>query len=380
MKTLLKISALVSLVLFLNCNPGTAQQTKPTAEKSSTKIQVAILLDASNSMDGLIEQAKSRLWNIVNALTTLRFEGKLPQIEIALYMYGNDGIPAINNYIRQLTPFTGDLDLISEKLFAIRTNGGSEYCGTVINEAVKKLDWGREKADMRLIYIAGNEPFTQGNIAYNEAIGDAIAKDIYVNTIFCGNYDEGVNTFWKDGADKGKGQYFNINSNAKVIYITTPYDVEIQRCNERLNKTYIYYGSEGYVKYQNQAEQDKNSLSVSAANYTERSVSKSNSVYKNDNWDLVDKVAADSTSIAKVNKKDLPKEYQNMNTTQLKAEVEKMTKEREQIQKEIAELAKKRQEYINNQNKTSTSSQDDLGNAINVSIMNLAKNKGYSNQ
>ena len=32
-------------------------------------IQVAILLDTSGSMDGLIEQAKSRLWNIVNTLT-----------------------------------------------------------------------------------------------------------------------------------------------------------------------------------------------------------------------------------------------------------------------------------------------------------------------
>ena len=34
-------------------------------EKINTKIQVALLLDTSNSMDGLIDQAKS-LWDIVN--------------------------------------------------------------------------------------------------------------------------------------------------------------------------------------------------------------------------------------------------------------------------------------------------------------------------
>ena len=55
------------------------------------KIQVALLLDTSNSMDGLIDQAKSRLWNIVNTLTTLKYNGKAPQVEIALYEYGNDG-------------------------------------------------------------------------------------------------------------------------------------------------------------------------------------------------------------------------------------------------------------------------------------------------
>jgi hypothetical protein len=67
------------------------------------KIQVALLLDTSNSMDGLIDQAKSRLWNIVNTLTTLKYNGKAPQVEIALYEYGNDGLRD-ENYIRQVTP------------------------------------------------------------------------------------------------------------------------------------------------------------------------------------------------------------------------------------------------------------------------------------
>jgi len=98
------------------------------------KIQVALLLDTSNSMDGLIDQTKSRLWNIVNTLTTLKYNGQAPQVEIALYEYGNDGLKD-ENYIRQVTPLTQDLDLVSEKLFALRTNGGNEYCGAVIRDA-----------------------------------------------------------------------------------------------------------------------------------------------------------------------------------------------------------------------------------------------------
>lgn len=385
MKNFKLIAAIVLFISLASCNDGGAQpgdirlrDPRTTTDTTrATKIQVAILLDASNSMDGLIDQAKSRLWNIVNTLTTLRFNGKEPSLEIALYMYGNDGILAKDNYVRQLTPFTTDLDLISEKLFSITTNGGSEYCGAVIEQAVKKLDWGREPAGMRLIYIAGNEPFNQGGISYAEAISSATAKDIYINTIFCGDRNEGITTHWKDGADRGKGEYFSINSNAKVVYVVTPYDERIRVCNESLNKTYIYYGEEGSMKYENQAVQDYNASSVSQANMAERVVSKSKSQYNNTSWDLVDKTKQDSTYIAKVDKKNLPTEYKNLTTVELEQEVKAKTEERNKLQKEINELSVKRQEYINSQT-SNTAVADDLGAAINVSIMNLAKIKGYT--
>lgn len=348
--------------------------TAPVVPESG--IQVAILLDASNSMDGLIDQAKSRLWNIVNTLTTLKYNGITPQIQIALYMYGNDDLPASGNYIKQITPFTSDLDLISEKLFAIRTNGGSEYCGAVIEHAVKKLDWGNEKSSMKLIYIAGNEPFTQGKISYKEAISSALAKDIYINTIHCGSYDEGVQGSWKDGADKGKGKYFCINSNEKVIYVATPYDDKINDCNIRLNKTYIFYGSKGYSSYVNQSVQDQNAQSISLSNNCERAISKSKSVYRNDSWDLIDKLEAEPEYIEKIDKKTLPEAYQNMTTAQLKSEIEKKEKERKEIQKEMADLSIKRQTYIDNENKKTPQS-DDFGKAVNTSIVELAKVKGY---
>lgn len=349
---------------------------KPSID-GNTKIQVALLLDTSNSMDGLIEQAKSRLWNIVNTLTTLKFNGKTPDIEISLYEYGNDGLSAEANYIRQVTPLTTDLDLISEKLFTLRTNGGNEYCGAVIQDATKQLTWGKDNNNMKLIYVCGNEAFNQGGINYKEAISDALKSDIYVNTIFCGNQQEGINSHWKDGADYGKGKYFNIDSNRAIHYIVTPYDVQITTCNERINNTYINYGSHGYEKKQKQAEQDRNAGSVSSANYTERTVSKSKAAYKNDSWDLVDKMKDDEKAIDKLKKEELPEELKNKSKEEIKTFVVKKTKEREAIQKEISELAKKRQDYIDTEAKK-TKSQDDLGNAISTSIVTLAKVKGYT--
>lgn len=349
---------------------------KPNA---STKIQVAILLDTSSSMDGLIEQTKSRLWNIVNTLTTLKYKGRTPHIEIALYEYGNNGINT-DDYIRQVTPLTTDLDIISQRLFALTTWGGSEYCGAVIDKATKMLDWGKNPADMKLIYIAGNEPFTQGSISYKQAISRALEKNIYVNTIHCGNARDGISGMWRDGAVRGKGKFFNIDHNVRVLHVDTPYDAQISACNERLNGTYVGYGSLGYDRMQVQVQQDANARSISSANYAERAVSKTKQVYQNnESWDLVDKVKKDSKALDNIKQSELPKEFQNKS----KAEVQKVLKEKEAertaIQKEINELAKKRQEYIDaEQKKQSSGAGDDLGKAINESLLALANEKGYT--
>lgn len=383
MKTSILISALlVTALSFANSNHTNVNSKKNTkiekpVTEEKTKIQVALLLDTSSSMDGLIDQAKSRLWNIVNTLTTLKYDGKTPDIEIALYEYGNDGLSKQSNYIRQIAPLSTDLDLISEKLFSLSTNGGNEYCGAVIQDATKQLKWAKDNNNMKLIYIAGNEEFNQGGINYKEAISNALKNDIYVNTIYCGDKTQGINELWKDGADYGKGKYFNIDSNQSVKYIITPYDDEITKCNVKINNTYIGYGAKGSEKKMNQEKQDRNAQGVSASNYAERAVSKSKAVYKNESWDLVDKVKDDATAISKIKKEELPVELQNKSTAELKTIVAQKTKEREDIQKKISELAKKRQSYIDTEAKK-TKKQDDLGNAINTSIVALAKVKGYT--
>lgn len=380
-RTLLIAVLLASSLAFGGCRknekPVSAIRTiaKPAAEQ--TKIQVALLLDTSNSMDGLIEQAKSRLWNIVNTLTTLKYDGKTPDIEIALYEYGNDGLSVQSNYIRHVTPLTTDLDLISEKLFALRTNGGSEYCGAVIADATRTLQWATASNTMKLLYISGNEGFNQGGVNYKEAISDALKNNIYVNTIFCGNQQQGISLFWKDGADAGKGKYFNIDSNQIIQYIATPYDDQISKCNDQINTTYMGYGMHGESKKASQQLQDANAESISYANKTERAVSKSKGAYKNDSWDLVDKVKQDKDAVAKLKKEELPKELRDKSKEEIKSIIDQKTKQREALQKEISILAKKRQEYIDAETKK-TKTQDDLGNAISSSIVSLAKAKGYT--
>lgn len=375
-----KIILMISF-LFIGLN-GSCNENKKTQRSKpdeDTKIQVALLLDTSNSMDGLIEQAKSRLWNIVNTLTTLKYKGKIPTIEISLYEYGNDGLSSEKNYIRQVTPLSTDLDLISEKLFSLRTNGGSEYCGSVIQDATKNLKWATGNSTMKLIYIAGNEAFNQGPISYKEVISEALKNDIYINTIFCGNQNEGINLLWKDGADVAKGKYFNIDSNQTVQYVATPYDDSINQYNIKINETYIGYGKQGDLKKNNQKVQDSNAAGISVSNLSERAVSKASVVYTNADWDLVDKYKDDKTVISNIKKEELPKELANKTPKEIEEFIKLKTNERANLQKEINELAKKRQEFIDKE-KVKNNVTDDLGNAISNSIIGLGKMKGFTNE
>ncbi|GHA75588.1 hypothetical protein GCM10009007_15960 [Formosimonas limnophila] len=370
-------SLIASGVLFASSVSAKSVVVMPS---DNNTIQVALLLDTSNSMDGLIEQAKSRLWNIVNTLTTLKYNGQTPKIQIALYEYGNNDLSEGKNWIRQVTPLTQDLDLISEKLFALRTNGGNEYVGAVIADATKGLEWNSSRGSMKLVYVAGNEPFNQGGVDYREAISDARRSNIYINTIYCGDVKDAINTLWKDGAERGLGKYFAINSDAKVRHIDTPYDAKISALNNKLNDTYIGYGSMGYAKKQAQVTQDMNAASLSAANSVERAVTKSKSAaYSNSNWDVVDKYKDDKNFVMNTPDRELPAELQGKTAAEKTAFIEAKSTERAQIQKEISELSTQRQSYIDAKTKQQANHEgDDLGKAIEKSIMDIAQKNGYT--
>ena len=106
----------------------------------------------------------------------------------------------ITRYVRQILPLTDDLDRVSEELFKLTTNGGDEYCGWVIKDAVNRLEWSRSGEVYKGIFIAGNEPFTQGRIDVHTSCRAAIARGIVVNTIFCGPTSQGELIGWKKTA------------------------------------------------------------------------------------------------------------------------------------------------------------------------------------
>jgi len=344
-------------------------------DKNNNIVKIALLLDTSNSMDGLINQAKAQLWDIVNQFSYAKCgNGYRPGLQIALYQYGNDGLSSREGYIQQVIGFSSDLDEISEKLFSLSTNGGEEYCGEVIQTSLRQLDWGKNPDNLKMIFIAGNEPFTQGKLNYRDAVTNAREKDIIVNTIFCGNYQQGINTDWKKGATLTGGEYIAIDHNKQIVHINTPYDDVIIKLNSKLNSTYISYGAKGSAKLQLQSRQDDNAMELEEAVAVKRAVSKSSGMYKNSTWDLIDAAEDDNFDVSSIKKEELPKALRDKSKAELTAFIGEKKAERTRIQKEIQELNAQRESYIS---KHTQQEKGELENAMLKAIKRQAAVKKF---
>lgn len=391
----LSIAALAASLLWLQ--PTMAQETGVSAEvvtpqesspqdaaerearKLAPRIQMAILLDTSGSMSGLIDQARTQLWNIVNEFATTEQDGRRPRFELALYEYGKSSLPAAEGYMRQILPFTDNLDRVSEELFKLTTNGGSEHCGQVIDLATRQLKWSSSSNDLKCIFIAGNEPFTQGPVDYRQACRNAIERGVVINTIHCGDRLAGINGKWGDGALLADGSFTSIDHNAKVA-IAAPQDKELIRLSAEVNKTYVAFGSAGWraENTARQVAQDTNALNSSSAAAASRAVAKCQSFYCPSDWDLVDALKEGKVKLADIKADQLPEAMRKMNLKQREAHLKKLSEKRAKLRKQVTELGKQRDKYVAAElKKLKDKGQRVLDDAIIEAARKQASKKGF---
>ncbi len=351
MNTLYKLFAscllIVGATALIYSKKPPVSPDKPTPSRQK-KVQIAVLLDVSNSMDGLIGQAKAQLWNMVSVLGKATCNDVAPTVEIALYEYGRPTNEAQSGYVKQINYFTRDLDEVSRNLFRLTTNGGDEYCGHVMYTSLTSLEWDANPDNYKVIFIAGNEDFLQGDISYTQACAKAKEKGVIINTIYCGDRNQGLREHWNLGSECGTGSFTNINQNATVTDIPTPYDTVLFQLNIQLNGTYIGYGSAGQANKFKQAEVDKMNYSMDKAAAAKRvAVKGQKQLYNNSTWDLVDASQDDAAILEKVDMNTLPDNLKNKTRTELKQIVTTKSKERAEIQKQISTVSVKREAYIN---------------------------------
>jgi hypothetical protein len=366
--------------------PEQPSESKPPFRGTRPAVDVAILLDTSNSMDGLIAQAKSQLWKIVQQFAAAKQQGRTPILRVAVFEYGNTNLPASEGYIRQVVQLTDDMDKVSAALFELTTNGGDEYCGMVIGEAIKRLDWSHEPNSYQAVFIAGNEPFTQGAVDYRQSCRAAIEKGIVVNTIHCGDYETGVQTKWKDGADLAEGSYLNIDQDRQVVQPDCPQDKIIIELNHKLNQTYLWFGGEDDRRSysENQIAQDENALRIAGSGGFGggRGLAKASAAYRNVGRDLVDTVAEDPQVLSKLDKRQLPEVMQEMSPEERTAYVAEQAKARAAIKQQIGQLSRQREAYLAEQQQDATADEgaETLGGALQQAVRQQLLQSGFELQ
>jgi hypothetical protein len=371
------VAGLLVAALSVSSPPARAEDVAKNKD-----VDLVVCLDVSGSMNGLIDSAKIRLWDIVNELAKMK---PTPNLRVALYSYGHSTYPADKGWVRKEIDLTTDLDEVYAKLNALTINGGEEYVARVSQAALTQQKWTTAKGALRLVFVCGNEPADQDKkIHLNTAAALAKEQGVIVNTIYCGAKNNPEADGWAAFAAKCGGKYATIDQNRakKVPHVATPYDKDILSFNEKLNGTYVAMAGEAGKKgAENQLKQDQNAAANAPAAELGRAAAKAGAAYKNSSWDLVDKMKEDPKfDLSKLKDDELPAELKKLKPEERVEYVKKKGEERCDIQKKIGELSAKRQKHIDEELKKLPKDAGDkaLDDALKGIIREQATAKGFA--
>jgi len=350
-------------------------------EIAPPRVELAICLDTSGSMDGLIDAARQKLWTIVNDLATAT---PTPELRVALLTFGNDGHDAAAGWVKVDSPFTTDLDLISQALFALKTNGGTEFVGRVLDSA-SRLEWtkgspgARGPETLKIAIVAGNESAEQDTeVRFQDVCPRLIADGVIVNSVYCGPETDEFAPAWRQVGRLADGHFATIDHNTGTIVVETPFDEALGRLSASVNKTYLWFGTAGAVAGENQIAQDLNAFTLNSAAVAARAKTKGGGLYNN-GADLVHACSTGIVDLADVKDEDLPEEMRAQTPDERKAYLAKKEAERKEIETEIAELSKKRDEYVAKEmERLALADSDSFDNAVRMAIREQASSKGFA--
>jgi Mg-chelatase subunit ChlD len=321
--------------------------TAPTP-KSKPRIEVCFVLDTTGSMGGLLEGAKQKIWSIANEMISAQ---PTPELKLGLIGYRDRG----DDYVVKSFSLTDDIDAIYGHLREFQAGGGGdapESVNEALAEAIHKMPWSSDKKVLKIIFLVGDAPphmdYPNGP-KYPDLCREAAKKDLIINTIQCGEMAE-TKPIWQEIAKLSEGSYVGISQSGNVAVISTPMDKELSRLNERIGATLIPYGdrtlqAEVHAKYAAAA-----SAPVSAMADRLTYNSKTGRAMQG-RGELVDALNDKTLKPEEIDQKQLPADLQKLDRQELQKRITKTRDERADLQKQIVELSKKREAYIQSENK-----------------------------
>jgi hypothetical protein len=268
---------------------------------------------------------------------------------VALLSYGHPANGSANGWVKVEAPLTEDLDLVSQRLFELECDGGSEYVARVLKIALDELEWSSSPDALRLVFVAGNEAADQDQaIDYREMGVEAADREVVLHAIYCGSAEHEQAESWRELARQAQGQFASIDYRTKRELLTTPFDQELAELGTSLNETYVPLGEAGTRGRENQILQDDNARSLSVAAAASRAQTKASSLYSQE-WDLVDAVVDGRVDLYTIEEAKLPEPLRVMTPSEREIYVEQMLLEREEIRRRITELSAERRRHITQQ-------------------------------
>lgn len=317
----------------------------PSARKS---VELVFVLDTTGSMSGLIKGAKEKIWSIINTISQAR---PTPKIKLSIIGFRDRG----DSYVTDFNPLTKDTDKLYVHLMQYKAEGGGDLPESVnqaLYEAINKIKWTAGTNTYKTIFLVGDSPphmdYVQ-DVKYDTSCKVAKEKGIIINTILCGNNHQTLK-HWKKIAALTDGEFFQVGQGGDALEVKTPYDKPITIQMIKLEKYIIIYGdkdlqqkSEERKKYKSEIY-SKSSSSVNAQRAYNKTVCKESNYVLD--IDLVNLLENKKITFDKIESKNLPTKLQSLSSEDLKIYINKLIAKKNECNKLIIELSKKRQDYI----------------------------------
>ncbi|HEX5062894.1 MAG TPA: vWA domain-containing protein [Kofleriaceae bacterium] len=337
--------ATVALVLWLKpwaTEALVSEQPKPPPiAQSGHPVDIVFAVDTTGSMGGLLDGAKRTVWSIANQVKSIDPNADL---RVGLVAYRDLG----DDYVTKDFSLTDDLDAMYVELSSYQAAGGGdvpENVDAALYDAVHKMKW-RTGAKKMIFLVGDAPPATRGEVpTYEQTAQQAAKMQIKINAIRCGQ-DGDTARAWQQVAMLGNGEFSTIQQDGGVQQIATPYDDRMAALAGEIDSTTVVYGDaavhRGYDAKIAAAE------AAPAAAKADRGVyyAKKGATSTKPTEDAVAGVATGAMNVDELEEGMLPTEMRNKSKAELKAELEARAKKREVAQKEMADLAKQRDEYL----------------------------------
>ncbi|HYV34103.1 MAG TPA: vWA domain-containing protein [Gemmataceae bacterium] len=341
------LALLAAAFAVLKPSPGTAVEQK----NARPQVEVVFVLDTTGSMVGLIDAAKQKIWAISKQIVSGE---PTPALKIGLVAYRDRG----DDYVTKVFDLTDDLDAVYANLMSFKAEGGGdepESVNQALNEAVTKISWSKATGILKLIFLVGDAPPHMDyadDVKYPDSCKLAVANDIIVNTVQCGDHAETKN-YWRDIAKLGEGRYVQIDAKGgSVAVIETPFDKALAEINGEMIKTTLIYG-------------DPKKMEVAGAGAVGGGfsgmggfgspgfpgVAADRAAYYGitgtaPSFDLLQNIKDGKVKLEDIKKDELPAEMRKMTLAERKTYLEKIDKQRLELNAKAKELDKKRSAYV----------------------------------
>lgn len=263
-----------------------------TSSRQRETIDIVFCLDLSGSTNGLIDDVRERMWEVINQVNSYR---PAPEFRIGVVGFSRPSFGAKNSYVKVLQNLTSDFDLLAHELYKLKPSieKGDQMVGEALKVSIKSMNWSENKNGLKVIYLIGNGMVNMGMSNYRDACELAVKQGIIINTVYCRTRNNAEKELpgWREIARLAGGEQYDIRIHKRTPLVMTSSDPgEFRELAASFSATYLYFGKQGKERYKMMAAIDQHAMASNEMTYESRVFYKISDRYQfhQQSWDMID--------------------------------------------------------------------------------------------